>query len=135
MDLSIDMMVEQTQRVSPTLIAVNQILALSSQELQAAIKQEAEENPAFEVVEHQTCTICGEVLKHGVCMNCLRTRPSADTRARSSDEFSPGGLPDAEYSGSMNLPPMLNDGGEEVVPVARVAAEASLRERLMYDFG
>src|SRR5689334_3912323 len=32
MDLSLDMSAEQTQRVSPTLIAVNQILALSSQE-------------------------------------------------------------------------------------------------------
>src|SRR5437762_4706062 len=133
MDLSIDMMVEQTQRVSPTLIAVNQILALSSQELQAAIKQEAEENPAFEVVEHQTCTICGEVLKHGVCMNCLRTRPSADTRARSSDEFSPGGLPDAEYGGSMNLSPVFSDGEDEFDPVALVASEPTLRERIMFD--
>ncbi len=133
MDFSIDMMVEQTQRVSPTLIAVNQILALSSQELQVAIKQEADENPAFEVIEHQTCSICGEVLKHGVCMNCLRTRPSADTMARSSDEFSSTGLPDSEYSGGMNLSPVLNDGDEEFDPVALVASEPTLFERLMYD--
>src|SRR5438105_7641045 len=110
MDLALDMTFEQTQRVSPTLIAVNQILALSSQELQAAIKQEAEENPAFEVTEHQTCSICGEVLKHGICLNCLRTRPSADTMARSSDEFSSRGLPNSEYSGSMNLSPAISDG-------------------------
>src|SRR5438045_8334046 len=103
MDLSIDMMLEQSQRVSPTLIAVNQILALSSQELQAAIKQEAEENPAFEVTERLTCSICGEILKNGICLNCLRTQPSADTRARSSDEFNSNGLPGAEYTGSMNL--------------------------------
>src|SRR5437764_819960 len=66
MDLSIDMTQEQTLRVSPTLIAVNQILALSSQELQTAIKLEAEENPAFEITEHQTCNLCGEVLKPGI---------------------------------------------------------------------
>lgn len=133
MDLSIDMNVEQSQRVSPTLIAVNQILALSSQELQTAIKQEADENPAFEVVEHQTCSICGEVLKHGVCTNCLRTRPSADTQARSNSEFGPSGMPDSEYSGSMNLSPALSDGDDEFDPVALVASEPTLFERLMYD--
>src|SRR5437016_4148721 len=134
MDLSIDMSVEQTQRVSPTLIAVNQILALSSQELQAAIKQEAEENPAFEVIEHQTCNICGEVLKHGVCTNCLRTRPSADTQARSSDEFSPmGGLPNSEYAGGMSYTSTFGESDDEFDPVALVASEPTLRERLMYD--
>src|SRR5207249_3567498 len=57
MDISLEMNAEQSLRVSPTLIAVNQILALSSLELQAAIKQEAEENPALEIQERQTCNI------------------------------------------------------------------------------
>jgi len=59
LDLNIDMSSEMGMRVSPTIIAVNQILSLSSMELQKAIKLEAEENPAFEILEHQTCPICG----------------------------------------------------------------------------
>src|SRR5438132_13970544 len=81
MDVSLEMGVEQTVRVSPTLIAVNQILALSSLELQAAIKQEAEENPALEIVERQTCIMCGEVLKHGVCFNCSRSGRESEKRS------------------------------------------------------
>ena len=80
MDISIDMNVEQQMRVSPTLIAVNHILALSSQELQELIKQEAEENPAFEIVEHQTCSICGEQLINGICVNCSRSASQAAVR-------------------------------------------------------
>src|SRR5947209_10643974 len=100
MDLSLDMTQEQTVRVSPTLIAVNQILALSSQELQTAIKQEADENPAFEITEHQTCSLCGEVLKHGICTNCMRRGMAQDSRLNSGDDFSASSLIDSDYGGS-----------------------------------
>src|SRR3954454_6128292 len=99
MDLSIDMTQEQTLRVSPTLIAVNQILALSSQELQAAIKQEADENPAFEITEHQTCSICGEVLKHGVCASCARRSAAGEYRPSGQADYNPGSLMDGDYMG------------------------------------
>ena len=85
MDLSLDMGVEHQLRVSPTLIAVNQILALSSFELQNAIKQEAEENPAIDIVERPTCTICGDMLRHGVCASCSRSGTINDGRASSGD--------------------------------------------------
>src|SRR5436305_15292852 len=124
MDLSLDMIVEQQQRVSPTLIAVNQILALSSQELQVAIKQEAEENPAFEVIEHQTCNICGEVIKNGVCMNCLRTR-NGTSRTSPSDEVTPS-LPDSDYGGGYNFSSAFGDGDDEFDPVSLVASEPTL---------
>src|SRR5436305_14960020 len=108
MDLSLDMIVEQQQRVSPTLIAVNQILALSSQELQVAIKQEAEENPAFEVTERQTCNMCGEVLKNGVCTNCLRGQ-TGPTRASQGDEFT-SSAPDNDFAGGYNFSSAFGDG-------------------------
>ncbi len=50
LDLSTEMSSEMGMRVSPTLIAVNQVLSLSSMDMQKAIKQEAEDNPAFEIV-------------------------------------------------------------------------------------
>src|SRR5947209_8593008 len=92
MDLSLEMNVEQSMKVSPTLIAVNTILALSSQELQTLIKQEADENPAFEITEHQTCSLCGEQLHNGVCLNCLRTGSTSTANREVSDEFSYGSL-------------------------------------------
>src|SRR5512138_3820171 len=109
MDISIDMNVEQQMRVSPTLIAVNHILALSSQELQELIKQEAEENPAFEIVEHQTCSICGEQLKNGVCLHCSRRTAQETANNDAADEFGFGslGYRDEPFS------PNLSGGGDE----------------------
>lgn len=132
MDISLDMAVEQSLRVSPTLIAVNQILALSSQELQAAIKQEAEENPALEITEHQTCSLCGEVLRHGVCMNCTRRTLAGEQRSHSSDEYNASALLENDYTGS-GYSSGLSDLDEEFDPVALVASELTMRERLMMD--
>lgn len=135
MDISLEMNAEQTLRVSPTLIAVNQILALSSQELQAAIRQEAEENPALEIQERQTCNICGEVLKHGVCVACSRSSHKADNRTSAADEYSQaddytrGSVLDYGGPGGLyGLP-----GDEEFDPVALVASEPTMRDRLMND--
>ncbi len=47
MDQSMQMVPEQAMRVSPTLIMVNQLLALSSLELQQMVRAELELNPAL----------------------------------------------------------------------------------------
>src|SRR5438105_4017828 len=129
MDLALDMTFEQTLKVSPTLIAVNQILALSSQELQAAIKQEAEENPALEITERHTCAICGEVLNHGVCANCSRRGQSQEARPAPGEDYGRG-LLEHEF-GSGGLATTVSD--DEFDPVALVASEPTMRERLMND--
>lgn len=61
MDQNMQMQVvpEQSMRVSPTLIMVNQLLALSSLELQHVVRTELDENPALESIESTTCTSCG----------------------------------------------------------------------------
>src|SRR2546422_11716835 len=97
MDLSLEMSFEQAPRVSPTLIAVNQILALSSLELQAAIKQEAEENPALEISERLTCAICGEALRNGMCPNCSRRGQAAEINSNAGDEPGQGLIPEPEF--------------------------------------
>ncbi|HVG00255.1 MAG TPA: RNA polymerase factor sigma-54, partial [Chloroflexia bacterium] len=124
---------EQSARVSPTLIAVNHVLALSSQELQNLIKQEAEENPAFDIVEHHTCTICGEVLKNGVCLNCIRNTSATSTpQASNPDDFGYGSTSyrDEEVD-SPSYSPMGDD--DDFDPVSLVAAEATMHERLLLD--
>lgn len=134
MDISLDMMQEQSARVSPTLIAVNHVLALSSQELQNLIMQEAEENPAFDIVEHHTCAICGEVLKNGACINCARNSANKTSAAEPNtpDDYGYGASSyredeiDGTYSSAMS-------DDDEFDPVSLVAAEPSMRERLMLD--
>ena len=45
MDLSLQINQEQSLKVSPTLIVLNQLLALSSLELQQLVQQELGDNP------------------------------------------------------------------------------------------
>lgn len=131
MDISLDMGFEQSARVSPTLIAVNHVLALSSQELQNLIKQEAEDNPAFDITEHITCTICGDVLKNGVCLNCVRNNSTSPGASNQTDDFGYGASTYKDDDVDNSYSPMLED--DEFDPVSLVAAEPSMRERLMLD--
>jgi len=130
LDLSIDMSSEMGVRVSPTLIAVNQILSLSSMELQKAIKLEAEENPAFEILEHQTCPICGEQIRGNGCANCAKRAASTGTTANpDGPSFEDYGYGDYMVGGSYST--VADD--EEFDPMTLVAAERTLGERLMID--
>src|SRR5438552_19014268 len=73
------MYTEQTMRVSPTLIMVNQLLALSSMELQHMVRAEIEQNPALESVEGTTCASCGAGttgIYCPVCMQAVRPAPA-----------------------------------------------------------
>jgi RNA polymerase sigma-54 factor len=130
MDVSLDMNVEQSMKVSPTLIAVNTILALSSQELQNLIKQEAEENPALEITEHQTCAICGETLRNGACLNCLRRDSAANRQSDTSDDFSFAslGYGDEGFRGGGS-----SSDEDDFDPISLVASEISMHERLLTD--
>ncbi|MFN8474608.1 MAG: RNA polymerase factor sigma-54 [Anaerolineae bacterium] len=65
--MDMEMFHVQEMRPSPTLVAFSQMLQLSGTQLQQAIKQEVEENPALEVEEHEICPLCGEVLSRCHC--------------------------------------------------------------------
>jgi DNA-directed RNA polymerase specialized sigma54-like protein len=131
MDLSFDFSQDMGQgmKVSPTLIAVNQILALSSQDLQITIKQEAEENPAFEIVEHQVCPICGDTLKGQSCGNCARLDPTRDQNPDNINYDDYSYQQDYAVGGTYNAA----TADEEFDPMTLVAAERTLGERLMGD--
>ena len=72
MDLALQLNQDQQLRVSPTLIVLNQLLALSSQELQQLVQQELAENPALELVEGQACPTCGTPSVGPLCPFCER---------------------------------------------------------------
>jgi RNA polymerase sigma-54 factor len=68
-----------TQRIDPKLIMANQVLQLTSLELQQAIEQELAENPALEVSEEDPCEGC-ETPK-ALCIDCVfskQTQSDAD---------------------------------------------------------
>src|SRR3954453_6580909 len=69
-DLSLQINQEQTLKVSPTLIVLNQLLALSSLELQQLFQQELADNPALELVEGRPCPVCGTPSTAPLCPFC-----------------------------------------------------------------
>ncbi|GAA5529918.1 RNA polymerase factor sigma-54 [Herpetosiphon gulosus] len=86
-------------KASPALIALNNMLVLSTHELQQLIQQELEENPALENVDlepDETCSRCGRPLIEMLCLYCvhedqrLAEAERGDyTAAGEDDEFDP----------------------------------------------
>jgi len=139
LDLSIGLSQEQQVRVSPSLIALNQILALSSQELQEEIRREIESNPALELDERQVCPTCGSSYNGRVCQRCLAENPGSGAanrlsgeRKSTSDEYTDSNedyyIPDEGWSSGGG-----RGGDEEFDPITIVAAEMSLSERILVD--
>ncbi len=123
-----DLGLEQQTRVSPSLIAVNQILALSSQELQEEIQHELESNPALEMDERKLCPTCGGSYKGAVCQRCLADG-LVSKNYTNDDRFAGNYSDEANYSEPANN----NWGEEEFDPMTLVAAEMPLSERLLAD--
>src|SRR5437763_12541017 len=80
-------------KVTPKQIVANRILAMSSVELQQAIAEELDENPALEQVEEAVCPTCGGATLAGTCPNCS---PGSEGRTATERlEPSPGPAGDA----------------------------------------
>jgi hypothetical protein len=125
-DLALQLGQEQQLRVSPTLIVLNQLLALSSQELQQLVQQELAENPALELIEGRPCPTCGTPSVGPLCPFCEQpTKPPAaplagpqDVTSISTDQISDG------YYDSLGEGPRASlrpDDGEEFDPMSLVA--------------
>ena len=138
-DLTLQLGQEQQLRVSPTLIVLNQLLALSSQELQQLVQLELAENPALELVEGHPCPTCGTPSISPLCPFCEQpTRPQATpppgpadaTSTRTdqiADEYYYGLGDDRRANGS-------HDGdGEEFDPMTLVAGQQGRFDGLLSD--
>jgi len=66
-----------TQRIDPKLIMANNILQLTSMELQQAIEQELAENPALEVPEEDPCQNCDQ--PRTLCIDCVFRKQTVTT--------------------------------------------------------
>ncbi len=133
------MYTEQTMRVSPTLIMVNQLLALSSMELQHMVHAEIEQNPALESVENTTCTSCGAGTTGLYCPVCMQpVHPSTphDGVASRNGDGAGGNFNDDGYDTEDYRPRGLTATAseyEDFDPLTLVANEASMTEQLLAD--
>jgi len=133
------MLPEQSVRVSPTLIMVNQLLALSSIELQHMVRAELEQNPALESIESVTCTSCGAGTTGNYCPVCLQPiRPTNGAEKAASQQpdqgsLGPGGDDGFDAEDYRPREPGAAVADEEFDPLTLVASEASMAEQLLTD--
>ena len=110
-------------KVTPKQIAANYILQMSSVELQEAIAQELDENPALEMEELPTCAICGRPVVGNYCTECMPRKGEADgDESRLSADDLPG-------DGSTRL----RDEDDEFDPIARAEADFTLVDHLTWN--
>src|SRR3954467_19448 len=98
MSMGMNLLPQQQMKASPALIALNNMLVLSTQELQQLVQSELEENPALDQVESEEslCSRCGRPLSGTTCIYCLHEdlklaeseRDDAASRA-TEDDFDP----------------------------------------------
>ena len=115
MSMMMGMNVQMQMKASPALIALNNMLILSTLELQQMIQHEIEDNPALELLESEEvlCQRCGRQLSGPTCISCLQE----DMRMMESER--------EDYS--------LQLDEEEFDPLMLVAAPPMLSESLMRD--
>lgn len=111
-------------RVSPRLVAANNLLALSAQELEQAVAAELEANPALERVETPLCPVCSTELVGSICPRCIQ---------RQKQEELPTDWHDFSYEGGRVA--SAESDGQELDPLSLVAAEETLADRLLAELG
>ncbi len=111
-----------TTKVTPKQIAANYILQMSSVELQEAIAQELDENPALELQELPTCPICGSAIVGPYCTECMPRRVETDDPTRLSADDLPG---DGQTR--------TRDEDDEFDPIARAEADFTLEDHLTWN--
>ena len=110
-------------KVTPKQIAANYILQMSSVQLQEAISQELDENPALEQLETSACPICGSPVTGNYCTECMPNRgPSDGADAATAVDDLPS-----------DAAPRLRDEADEFDPMARAEAEFTLDEHLTWN--
>lgn len=110
-------------KVTPKQIAANYILQMSSVELQEAIAQELDENPALEMQELPTCPICGNPVVGNYCTECMPRKGDADgdESRLSADDLGGDGQT------------RLRDEEDEFDPIARAEADFTLEDHLTWN--
>jgi RNA polymerase sigma-54 factor len=124
MSLELSQQIQQvvTVKVTPKQIAANYILQMSAVQLQEAIAQELDENPALEMNELPTCPICGSSVAGAYCTDCMPRKAEGDDGSR------PISADDLPAEGGR-----LRDEDDEFDPIARAEADFTLEDHLTWN--
>src|SRR5215203_6256068 len=113
--------VELQQSFSPLLMQANHILSLSQTELEAAIGEAIEENPALELDDCVVCPVCGRRTGGEPCASCRPLPPEPPTVTR-SDEAMP--RIETEYRAPSAADPDFD-------PMTLIATATDVREQIL----
>lgn len=123
-------------QVNARLVAASRILHLSAEELEQAISQEREENPALEVNELPICLFCGAPLYSPCCTACGRFVQPAQAMSESSAIYEATterqweeDLTSYEISGRGGIATTNDD--DDLEPLASIPTGETLAETLL----
>lgn len=118
---AMDQTVEQHQSFSPLLMQANHILSLSQTELEAAIGDAIDENPALELEDCVICPTCGRRTSGEPCATCRGAVPEPTIATRNEEA-----LPrfDSEYRSSGSADPDFD-------PMTFIASATDVREQIL----
>jgi len=125
MEMSYDTSQEMSVRVSPSLIEANHILSLSLQELRQTISNEINLNPALEILDHETCQVCGEPLVGGRCTSCSKDEQELDLTREDLEAL-------YENYTAPTASSVLHDE-DDFDPLSLIASEARMQDLLRAD--
>jgi len=123
MQLYLAQQAETQQNITPQLIIANELLAMTAAQLEQTIAQQAVENPALEIEDHERCPYCGSPMQGKHCPYCL------DRKALSDKNMDYEGWNYQDYR-TRNW-----DEEEENDPISRIPDGPSLSEYLMWQLG
>src|SRR5215203_2350667 len=113
--------VEFQQSFSPLLMQANHILSLSQTELEAAINEAIDENPALELEDCVVCPVCGRRTGGEPCATCRSALREAPT-VTGSDEALPRS--ETEYRAPSTADPDFD-------PMTLIASAMDVREQIL----
>ena len=116
-----DQHVELQQTFSPLLMQANHILSLSQTELEAAIGEAIEENPALELEDCVICPVCGRRTGGEPCSTCRSAPPDPPSSTR-TDEVIPH--TETEYRAPSTADPDFD-------PMTLIASATDVREQIL----
>ncbi|MDO8683578.1 MAG: RNA polymerase factor sigma-54 [Armatimonadota bacterium] len=131
----------QTQRIDPKMILANQVLQLTSLELQQAIEQELAENPALEVSEDDPCQGCDT--PKSLCIDCAFQKQAVSSddvdlsvhEFETTYDFSGDNESEGDFIGNIQAEITLADHLRELYRAVAPEASFDIGEYLISNIG
>lgn len=121
MSASLEQSVEFQQTFSPLLMQANHILSLSLTDLEMAISEAIDDNPALELEECSVCPVCGRRSRGDTCASCRSALQEMIGAPRAMDDS--GLRVEQEYSSS--------GGDSDFDPLTIIASADDIREEVV----